>query len=782
MSLPESSPLFASQWYLKNNGQRGAPGVDINVVPVWKDYTGKGVLVAVNDDGMDLSHPDLAANIALDLVFDTARLTTGQGFVGTDNSHGTVVGSVIGMVNNDIGGVGVAYDVRLAPAWAFGGTSANLFGSNLAIGAAISVNSWGSDPAFAENFSATNGSAADQAWGAAMLKAVTEGRNGLGMVIEVSGGNQRETNADAAMSNFTGARYTIAVGAMDNLGKVTDYSTAGAALLVSAPGGVADEAGQSVNTAYGIVSADISGEKGYNTNAGAAGDYAYQNQGTSYSGPMVAGVAALMLQANPKLGFRDVSNILALTARQVDASNASWVHAAGSSWNMDGMHFSRDYGFGLVDATAAVHLAESWNMAAATAANWRSVQGAAQAQPTQIPESTDGIAVGIVVSQNIGIERIEVDLELDASAPSQLKATLTSPGGTTVTLFDQPMTRSVVNGALDMSVPETAWPGVFTIGATAFLGETSSGTWTLRLFDKVTGTVATYQSATVRAWGSDLGNDSNLVFTDEFSGVRTLTDNAGSDTVNGAALSAALMIDLGAGAKSTLGRGELTIASGSVIENAIGGSGADTILGNEVANLLRGNRGDDTLDGKGGLDMAQFTGARANYTIVKTSTGFSVTDKAGSEGVDLLAGIERLSFSDTLYALDVDPSGTGGQAFRIYQAAFNRTPDAGGLGYWLGVMDHGVALTDIASGFIGSAEFKTVYGAAPTNRDLVTKFYENILHRAPEQAGFDFWFGVLESNAAPLAQVLASISESNENQVGLVGVIGNGFAYMPFTG
>ena len=86
------------------------------------------------------------------------------------------------------------------------------------------------------------------------------------------------------------------------------------------------------------------------------------------------------------------------------------------------------------------------------------------------------------------------------------------------------------------------------------------------------------------------------------------------------------------------------------------------------------------------------------------------------------------------------------------------------------------------TGFIGSAEFKTVYGAAPTNRDLVTKFYENILHRAPEQAGFDFWFGVLESHAAPLAQVLASISESNENQVGLVGVIGNGFAYMPFTG
>ncbi len=124
------------------------------------------------------------------------------------------------------------------------------------------------------------------------------------------------------MSNFTGNKLVIAVGAVTETGAPTDYSTPGASLLVSAPGGVSSGE-TSDNSGFGIISADVQGTAGYNKDAATAGDYTYQNQGTSYSGPMVGGATALMLQANPKLGFRDVSSILALTARKVDATNSS---------------------------------------------------------------------------------------------------------------------------------------------------------------------------------------------------------------------------------------------------------------------------------------------------------------------------------------------------------------------------------------------------------------------------------------------------------------------------
>ena len=256
-----TDPLLASQWYLINTGQRGGSSrLDINVLPAWQaGFNGAGVVVAINDDGIDLSHPDLVANIDTARVFDTNRGTTGQGFVGTDNSHGTVVGSIVGMAANGIGGVGVAYGATLVPALAVGATtptaSADLFAANIAAGVQVSVNSWGSDPAFSENFGASS-TEEDQAWGRELLRAATEGRDGLGMVIEVSAGNERGNRADAALSNFTGNKVTIAVASVDENGTVTSYSTPGASLLLTAFGGV-ESADPSVDTGFGIPSADI---------------------------------------------------------------------------------------------------------------------------------------------------------------------------------------------------------------------------------------------------------------------------------------------------------------------------------------------------------------------------------------------------------------------------------------------------------------------------------------------------------------------------------------------
>lgn len=186
------------------------------------------------------------------------------------------------------------------------------------------------------------------------------------------------------------------------------------------------------------------------------------------------------------------------------------------------------------------------------------------------------------------------------------------------------------------------------------------------------------------------------------------------------------------------------------------------------------------VTGGAGLDTVAYGGARADYTVTRVDGGFTVSAKDGSGGTDQLAGVERIHFADTNVALDVDGSGIGGQAYRIYQAAFNRAPDAGGLGFWMSAMDRGTSLNDVAAGFMQSDEFIGTYGAAPSNLDLVSKIYMNVLHRPAEAAGLNYWVNALDQHAVTAAQALGLISESAENQGAVATVIGNGFAYTPF--
>jgi hypothetical protein len=184
------------------------------------------------------------------------------------------------------------------------------------------------------------------------------------------------------------------------------------------------------------------------------------------------------------------------------------------------------------------------------------------------------------------------------------------------------------------------------------------------------------------------------------------------------------------------------------------------------------------LTGTPGLDTINLAGPFANYTVTKINNAFSVIDKTGATGPQVLVDIERIHFSDTNLALDVN--GTGGQAYRIYQAAFNRTPDAAGLGFWMNAMDKGTSLTAVADGFMHSEEFIKAYGANPSSYDLVSKIYQNVLHRPPEAAGLDYWVNVLDSHQITSAQALSLISESAENQAAVITVIGNGFTYTPY--
>ena len=153
-----------------------------------------------------------------------------------------------------------------------------------------------------------------------------------------------------------------------------------------------------------------------------------------------------------------------------------------------------------------------------------------------------------------------------------------------------------------------------------------------------------------------------------------------------------------------------------------------------------------------------------------------MTGKAGAG--DLLVNVERIMFADAAVAFDID--GAAGQAYRLYTAAFGRTPDKAGLGYWIGMMDGGVKLEQAADAFAGSSEFASLYGADASDARFVELLYDNVLHRAAEGAGRDFWIDALSKHGVARAEVLAQFSESAENQVQVIAAIQNGIDYLPW--
>lgn len=211
--------------------------------------------------------------------------------------------------------------------------------------------------------------------------------------------------------------------------------------------------------------------------------------------------------------------------------------------------------------------------------------------------------------------------------------------------------------------------------------------------------------------------------------------------------------------------------------------GAATEQGSSASNdLFTSTTGNDSWAGGAGRDTAAFHGRVAEYQIRAGAGSALVSDQAaGRDGADTLSGVERLKFADAMVALDsLGPEGLAGQAYRIYQAAFNRTPDMAGVGFWISTLDAGNSLYSVASGFTKSAEFATLYGTAPTNAHVVDLLYLNVLHRPGEAGGVAYWNNVLDKGIGDVAQVLAAFSESAENVAALVGVLEHGFAYLPY--
>ena len=222
-----------------------------------------------------------------------------------------------------------------------------------------------------------------------------------------------------------------------------------------------------------------------------------------------------------------------------------------------------------------------------------------------------------------------------------------------------------------------------------------------------------------------------------------------------------------------------TLPSTSQNDTITGTAGPDVIDAAAGNDRIAPGGGNDTVDGGPGVDTTIFNGARGNATLSINLVLTMLADAAGSaNGTDLLTNVERIRFNDGTLALDIALPGQGssnaGSAYRLYEAAFNRTPDAPGLAFWINQLDLGMSVRQAAQGFVGSAEFQARYGVDPSASQLVSSFYQNILDRPAEQAGFDFWFSILNNRPDQRATVLEGIANSAENQDGLIGIIGQG--------
>lgn len=206
-----------------------------------------------------------------------------------------------------------------------------------------------------------------------------------------------------------------------------------------------------------------------------------------------------------------------------------------------------------------------------------------------------------------------------------------------------------------------------------------------------------------------------------------------------------------------------------------GTDSSDELIGSASDERFAGFAGEDSIDGSGGLDTAVYSSAYADYLVTNSDGLLNIQSLSASDGDDLLLNIERLEFSE--HGLAFDLSGNAGQAYRIYQAAFDRTPDQPGLGYWITQMDNGMDVEEVAARFLDSGEFQSLYGLDPSTGDLVDAIYENVLHRTPDEEGRAFYVAQIDNGLKSIEKTLADFSESEENQLQVIGDIQSGILY-----
>ena len=452
-------PLFLCQWHLNSADSR-----DINVESAWADGNlGEGINIAVVDDGMYHAHADLKDNVDVEKNHDY----NGEEDIYTPTEHhGTHVAGMIAARDNDVGVRGVAPRATIY--------GYNLLASDLTIftlldamsrnadETAVSNNSWG--PADGPTLFSPG-----SFWERTIDAGVTYGYDGKGIFYVFAAGNGHLLGDD---SNFDGlANYyaTTAACAVDSRDGRAGYSEMGANLWVCAP---ANDRPGTLGESAGILTTENSDQ------------YISDFAGTSAAAPIVSGVAALTRSANPDLTWRDIKLILAASARKNDPGSSGWEDGAakyGADSPGDHYHFNHAYGFGVVDAGAAVELAKEWTNIPAMAQTTVE-SGELSLDVPDAPGAGESATVTstLTLDTKIGFtEFVEVRTSFQHDSFRDLEIVLVSPSGAESRLA-VPLD-TVTDGGLFGTY--LSLYGEYRFGSAKHLGEDPNGEWKLRITD-----------------------------------------------------------------------------------------------------------------------------------------------------------------------------------------------------------------------------------------------------------------------------------------------------------
>lgn len=476
-------PQWNSQWHLHDPSEpdeywlRTGLAVDhLGVQTVWRrlNVTGRGVRLAIVDDGVDVAHPEFASAYDAELAWDYNDQDANPS-PRVHDSHGTQSAGVATGHLNGVCGVGTAPGATLVPVRLIASPVTDLAEASGVTHRSdvvdIYSNSWG--PA---DDGQTLG-APGPATLAAMTAAVETGRRGRGVIYVWAGGNGRQWGDMCSYDGFASSRLVIAVAAVSYFDEATYYGEWCPALLVSAP----SSSGAGPDDKRRIATTQPHGRFGESD-----GDCCTDFGGTSAAAPMVAGVVALMLEARPQLGWRDVQHVLAASARRNDPTHPSWHRNAAGRW------YSPAYGFGVVNATAAVELAQSWTplpsarsvAVRTTAEHWTELSDAVLNPGTDFPLELDAVYAGRV-------EFVELFVTIQHPRRGDLRIVLTSPAGTRselATPHDDP------------NADYSRWR----FGARNALGEQAAGTWVVHVQDVIpNGNRGAVHELELRVWVTD---------------------------------------------------------------------------------------------------------------------------------------------------------------------------------------------------------------------------------------------------------------------------------------
>ncbi|KAG9246517.1 peptidase S8/S53 domain-containing protein [Calycina marina] len=401
-TLGISDPIFKEQWHLMNTVQVGH---DVNVADIWmQGITGFNSTVAMVDDGLDMYSDDLKDNYFAKGSWDFNDNTAEPKPRLSDDKHGTRCAGEVSAVKNNVCGVGVAYDSKIA-------------GIRI-----LSKLITDADEATALNYAYQDNQIYSCSWGPpddgrsmdapgilikkAMLNAVQNGRGGKGSIYVFASGNGAEKGDNCNFDGYTNSIYSITVGAVDRKGLHPYYSEKCSAQLV-------------------VTYSSGSGDAIHTTDVGTNACYAGHG-GTSAAAPLAAGIFALVLQIRPDLSWRDMQYLVMQTAKPINLDNGEW------QTTTIGRKFSHTFGYGKIDTNATVEAAKTFKNVKPQAwfySPWIHVN-------QDIPQGTEGLAVSYDVTQAMlsaaNLERLEhvtVTMNVNHGRRGDLSVELTSPDG-----------------------------------------------------------------------------------------------------------------------------------------------------------------------------------------------------------------------------------------------------------------------------------------------------------------------------------------------------------------